>query len=146
EIERTTVEIEAASGPRKASLRAIGSVVRFDGFLAAYSEQKEEDSDDEENRKLPEIQSGEALSREKVIATQHSTEPPPRYSEASLIRKMEERGIGRPSTYASTLKTLEDRGYVTIDKRRLVPNSKGRIVTAFLESFFEKYVEYDFTA
>jgi DNA topoisomerase-1 len=146
EIERTTVEIEAMNGARRAALRAVGSVIRFDGFLAAYTEQKEEDAEDEENRRLPEIRAGETLTRDKIDATQHSTEPPPRYSEASLIKKMEELGIGRPSTYASTLKTLEDREYVTVDKRRLVPHSKGRLVTAFLESFFEKYVEYDFTA
>jgi DNA topoisomerase I len=146
EIERTTVEIEADDGSRKAGLRAVGSVVRFDGFLAAYAERRDEDSDDEESRRLPEIVAGENLDRLAVNATQHTTEPPPRYSEASLIRKMEELGIGRPSTYAATLKTLEDREYVTIDKRRLVPHSKGRLVTAFLENFFERYVEYDFTA
>ena len=146
EIERTTVEIEAVNGSKTAGLRAVGSVIRFDGFIAAYIEHKEEDSEDEENRRLPEIRANEALQRETVNATQHSTEPPPRYSEATLIKKMEELGIGRPSTYASTLKTLEDREYVVIDKRRLVPHSRGRIVTAFLESFFEKYVEYDFTA
>jgi len=146
EIERTTVEIEAANGSRKANLRAVGSVVRFDGFLAAYTEQKDEDAEDEDSRRLPEIKSGETLSRKTVTVTQHTTEPPPRYSEASLIKKMEELGIGRPSTYAATLKTLEDREYVTIDKRRLVPHSKGRLVTAFLENFFERYVEYDFTA
>ncbi len=146
EIERTTVEIEAVNGARTAALRAVGSVVRFDGFLAAYTEQKDEDAEDEENRRLPEIRAGEALSRKSVTATQHTTEPPPRYSEASLIRKMEELGIGRPSTYAATLKTLEDRDYVTIERRRLVPQAKGRLVTAFLESFFERYVEYDFTA
>ncbi len=146
EIERTTVEIEAVNGQRHANLRAVGSVIRFDGFIAAYTDQKDEDSEDEENRRLPEIRQGEPLSREKIDATQHTTEPPPRYSEASLIKKLEELGIGRPSTYAATLKTLEDREYVVIDKRRLIPQSKGRLVTAFLESFFEKYVEYDFTA
>jgi DNA topoisomerase-1 len=146
EIERTTVEIEARNGGQTAGLRAVGSVVRFDGFIAAYTDVKEEDSDDEEAKRLPEIRSCEALKRETVNATQHSTEPPPRYSEASLIKKMEELGIGRPSTYASTLKTLEDREYVIVDKRKLVPHSRGRIVTAFLESFFDKYVEYDFTA
>src|SRR5690606_824828 len=97
EIERTTVEIEALNGARSAALRAVGSVVRFDGFIAAYTDQKEEDSsDDEENRRLPEIRAGEALAREAINATQHSTEPPPRYSEASLIKKLEELGIGRP--------------------------------------------------
>ncbi|MET3661292.1 type I DNA topoisomerase [Aquamicrobium ahrensii] len=146
EIERTTAEIEAVNGAKTAALRAVGSVIRFDGFIAAYTDQKEEDSEDEDNRRLPEIRSGEQLGRETVNATQHSTEPPPRYSEATLIKKLEELGIGRPSTYAATLKTLEDRDYVTIDKRRLIPHSKGRIVTAFLESFFDKYVEYDFTA
>jgi DNA topoisomerase-1 len=146
EIERTTVEIEATNGGRIAGLRAVGSVVRFDGFIAAYTEQKDEDSEDEENKRLPEIRAGEALARDAILATQHTTEPPPRYSEATLIKKMEELGIGRPSTYTAILKTLEDREYVTIDKRRLVPHSKGRLLTGFLENFFEKYVEYDFTA
>ena len=146
EIERTTVEIEATNASRSAALRAVGSVVRFDGFLAAYTEQRDEDADDEDSRRLPEIKAGETLSRKTITVTQHTTEPPPRYSEASLIKKMEELGIGRPSTYAATLKTLEDRDYVTIDKRRLVPQAKGRLVTAFLENFFDRYVEYDFTA
>ncbi|MCV3208532.1 type I DNA topoisomerase [Mesorhizobium sp. YC-39] len=146
EIERTTVEIEAVNGARTAELRAVGSVVRFDGFIAAYTEQKDEDSEDEEDRRLPEIRAGEQLDREAINATQHTTEPPPRYSEASLIKKLEELGIGRPSTYTAILKTLEDRDYVTIDKRRLVPQAKGRLLSAFLESFFERYVEYDFTA
>lgn len=146
EIERTTVEIEARNGSRTAALRAVGSVIRFDGFIAAYTEQKEDDAEDEENRRLPHIAAGEALDRRSVTATQHTTEPPPRYSEASLIKKMEELGIGRPSTYAATLKTLEDRDYIEIEKRRLVPQAKGRLVTAFLENFFERYVEYDFTA
>jgi DNA topoisomerase-1 len=146
EIERTTVEIEATNGGRTANLRAVGSVVRFDGFIAAYTDQKEEDADDEDERRLPEVRAGETLKREKIEAVKHSTEPPPRYSEASLIKKMEELGIGRPSTYAATLKTLEDREYVKVDKRRLIPEAKGRLVTAFLESFFKRYVEYDFTA
>nr|WP_295465498.1 type I DNA topoisomerase [Mesorhizobium sp.] len=146
EIERTTVEIEARNGAQTAQLRAVGSVTRFDGFLAAYVDPKEDDSEDEESKRLPEIRAGETLGREKITADQHRTEPPPRYSEASLIKKLEELGIGRPSTYAATLKTLEDREYVVVDKRRLTPHSKGRLVTAFLESFFQKYVEYDFTA
>jgi len=146
EIERTTVEIDAVNGARRAELRAVGSVVRFDGFIAAYTDQKEDDAEDEDGKRLPEIREGEALQREAVVATQHSTEPPPRYTEATLIKKMEELGIGRPSTYAATLKTLEDREYVVIDKRRLIPHSRGRLVTAFLENFFDKYVEYDFTA
>ena len=146
EIERTTVEIEAKNGAQTAQLRAVGSVTRFDGFLAAYVDPKDDDAEDEESKRLPEIRTGETLGREKITAEQHRTEPPPRYSEASLIKKLEELGIGRPSTYAATLKTLEDREYVIVDKRRLLPHSKGRLVTAFLESFFEKYVEYDFTA
>ncbi|MBZ9794584.1 type I DNA topoisomerase [Mesorhizobium sp. ES1-4] len=146
EIERTTVEIEALNGARTAELRAVGSVVRFDGFIAAYTDQKDDDAEDEENRRLPEIRAGEQLDRRAINATQHTTEPPPRYSEASLIKKLEELGIGRPSTYTAILKTLEDRDYVTIDKRRLVPQAKGRLLSAFLESFFERYVEYDFTA
>jgi DNA topoisomerase-1 len=149
DIERTTVEITATNGGRTAGLRAVGSVIKFDGFIAAYTDQREEkednDAEDEDGR-LPEIRARETLAKEKINATQHFTEPPPRYSEATLIKKMEELGIGRPSTYASTLATLRERGYVTIDKRKLIPDSKGRIVTAFLESFFTRYVEYDFTA
>ncbi|RWO84391.1 type I DNA topoisomerase [Mesorhizobium sp.] len=146
EIERTTVEIEAVNGARSAELRAVGSVVRFDGFIAAYTDQKDEDAEDEEDRRLPEIRAGEQLDREAINATQHTTEPPPRYSEASLIKKLEELGIGRPSTYTAILKTLEDRDYVSMDKRKLLPQAKGRLLSAFLESFFERYVEYDFTA
>ncbi|AOF88506.1 type I DNA topoisomerase [Sinorhizobium sp. RAC02] len=149
EIERTTVEIEADNGGRKAGLRATGSVIRFDGFIAAYTDQKEdgEQSDDgDEDSRLPEINAQEIVAKQKVNATQHFTEPPPRYSEATLIKKMEELGIGRPSTYAATLATLRDREYILIDKRKLIPETKGRLVTAFLESFFTRYVEYDFTA
>ncbi|ATN33994.1 DNA topoisomerase I [Rhizobium sp. ACO-34A] len=148
EIERTTVEILATRDSEKAGLRAVGSVIRFDGFIAAYVDQREdgEGGDDDEDGRLPEINAREALAKQKVNASQHFTEPPPRYSEASLIKKMEELGIGRPSTYAATLKTLSDREYVVTEKRKLIPHSKGRLVTAFLESFFTKYVEYDFTA
>jgi DNA topoisomerase-1 len=146
EIERTTAEIEAVNGPRTATLRAVGSVIRFDGFIAAYTDQKEDDAEDEEDRRLPEILAGETLKREKIDVSKHTTEPPPRYTEATLIKKMEELGIGRPSTYTAILKTLEDREYVTLDKRRLIPQAKGRLLSAFLESFFARYVEYDFTA
>ncbi|MGF9562220.1 type I DNA topoisomerase [Neorhizobium sp. JUb45] len=149
EIERTTVEIIADNNGEKAGLRAVGSVVRFDGFLGAYMDQKEDGEkgeDDDEDGRLPPINAREKLDKNKVSSTQHFTEPPPRYSEASLIKKMEELGIGRPSTYAATLKTLSDREYIVVDKRKLIPHSKGRLVTAFLESFFTKYVEYDFTA
>ena len=149
EIERTTVEILAEAGAEKAGLRAVGSVVRFDGFLAAYTDQREEgepSEDGDEDGRLPEINARESVAREKINASQHFTEPPPRYSEATLIKKMEELGIGRPSTYAATLATLRDRDYVTIDKRKLIPRAKGRLVTSFLENFFTRYVEYDFTA
>ncbi|MCW0979653.1 type I DNA topoisomerase [Agrobacterium sp. BT-220-3] len=149
EIERTTVEILADKNGEKAGLRAVGSVIRFDGFIAAYTDQKEdgEQSDDgDDEGRLPPINARENLAKQKINASQHFTEPPPRYSEASLIKKMEELGIGRPSTYAATLKTLSDREYIIVDKRKLIPHSRGRLVTAFLESFFSKYVEYDFTA
>ncbi|MBB4007627.1 type I DNA topoisomerase [Allorhizobium taibaishanense] len=149
EIERTTAEILADKAGEKAGLRAVGSVIRFDGFIAAYTDHREEGEkteEDDEDGRLPEINAREALAKQKVNASQHFTEPPPRYSEATLIKKMEELGIGRPSTYAATLKTLSDREYVVIDKRKLIPEAKGRLVTAFLESFFTRYVEYDFTA
>jgi len=144
-LERTTVDIVADSGGRKLDLRATGQVVQFDGFLTLYTETTDDD-EDEESRRLPAMAVADALKKTDLAATQHFTEPPPRYSEASLIKRMEELGIGRPSTYAATLAVLQDREYVKIDKKRLVPEDKGRIVTAFLESFFLKYVEYDFTA
>jgi len=146
QIERTTADIEAVNRQDKALLRAVGSVVVFDGFFAAYANRKEDDSEDEEENRLPPIREGEMLERREIRVSEHSTEPPPRYTEASLIKKMEELGIGRPSTYASTMKTLEDREYVTIEQRKLIPQAKGRVVTAFLEGFFDHYVEYDFTA
>jgi len=120
-------------------------VVKFDGFLALYQEGKD-DEEDEESRRLPKMDAGDPLRREKIASTQHFTEPPPRYSEASLVKRMEELGIGRPSTYAAVLQTLRDREYVRIEKKRLQPEDKGRLVTGFLESFFRRYVEYDFTA
>ena len=146
ELERTTVDITAKVNGRVLDLRATGTVVKFDGFLAVYQEGRDEDPDDEESRRLPEMAAGEALQKRKIDATQHFTEPPPRYSEASLVKRMEELGIGRPSTYASILQVLKDRKYVRLDKRRLYPEDRGRIVVAFLESYFTKYVEYDFTA
>ncbi|WP_115420515.1 type I DNA topoisomerase [Ensifer sp. M14] len=149
EIERTTAEITADNAGNKAGLRATGSVIRFDGFIAAYTDAKEdgEQTDDgDEDGRLPEINARESLAKQKIKASQHFTEPPPRYSEATLIKKMEELGIGRPSTYAATVTTLLDRDYITNDKRKLVPQAKGRLVTAFLESFFTRYIGYDFTA
>ena len=146
ELERTTADINAKVASRLLELRATGTVVKFDGFLAVYQEGRDEDPDDEEARRLPEMSAGERLSKRSIAATQHFTEPPPRYSEASLVKRLEELGIGRPSTYASILQVLRDRKYVRLDKRRLFPEDRGRIVVAFLESFFAKYVEYDFTA
>jgi DNA topoisomerase-1 len=146
EIERTTVDITAKVAARLLDLRATGSVVKFDGFLKLYQEGRDDDPEDEESRRLPAMSTGEPLTKREITATQHFTEPPPRYSEASLVKRMEELGIGRPSTYASILQVLKDREYVRIDKRRLVPQDRGRIVIAFLESFFARYVEYDFTA
>ncbi|OPF93706.1 type I DNA topoisomerase [Rhodopseudomonas palustris] len=146
ELERTTVDIEAKAGSRVLELRATGQVVKFDGFLAAYQEGRDDDSEDEDSRRLPAMSENEALKREALAVTQHFTEPPPRFSEASLVKRMEELGIGRPSTYASILQVLKDRGYVRLEKKRLHGEDKGRVVVAFLESFFTRYVEYDFTA
>jgi DNA topoisomerase-1 len=145
EIERTTVDIAVAGPDNKPyGVRATGSVIRFDGFLKIY----EEGVDDAvgEDGALPALNQGDVLNPLSIETKQHFTEPPPRYSEATLIKKLEELGIGRPSTYASTLNVLREREYVRIDKKRLVPEDKGRLVTAFLESFFKRYVEYDFTA
>lgn len=146
EMERTTVDIAAKAGSRLLELRATGQVVKFDGFLAVYQEGKDDDAEDEDSRRLPAMSEGEALKKENLAVTQHFTEPPPRFSEASLVKRMEELGIGRPSTYASILQVLKDRGYVRLEKKRLYGEDKGRVVVAFLENFFAKYVEYDFTA
>ena len=146
ELERTSVDIAARMNGRNLDLRATGQVVKFDGFLTLYQEGHDEGDEDEESRRLPAMSDGEKLSKQSIAADQHFTEPPPRFSEASLVKRMEELGIGRPSTYASILGVLKDRGYVRLDKRRLYPEDKGRIVVAFLESFFRRYVEYDFTA
>ncbi|MEO9787383.1 MAG: DNA topoisomerase, partial [Aurantimonas coralicida] len=152
EIERTTAEIVATNGGETATLRATGQVIKFDGFIGAYVEHRDDSKasdpgdEDDDRARLPEILADEDLAKRAIEASQHFTEPPPRYSEASLIKKMEELGIGRPSTYASTLQTLEDRGYVVQEARKLLPDAKGRLVTAFLHNFFERYVEYDFTA
>ena len=145
ELERTTVDILAEAGPRKLEFRATGQVVRFPGFLALYQEGRD-DEEDEDSARLPPMKAGEPLTKERIEASQHFTEPPPRYTEATLVKRMEELGIGRPSTYASTLAVLRERDYVRIEKKRLIPEDKGRLVTAFLEAFFTKYVGYDFTA
>ena len=146
EMERTTADIDTTGRDGKAySFRANGSVVKFDGFLKVYNEDLD-DGEDEDSRRLPAMARGDSIGVTDIKPVQHFTEPPPRYSEASLTKKLEELGIGRPSTYVSIMTTLKDRGYVRIDKKRLIPEDKGRVVTAFMESFFKRYVEYDFTA
>src|SRR5216683_466411 len=140
------VAVDIASSDQKLQFRATGSTIQFDGFLTLYREDEDDVEGDEENRRLPPIKEREALSRGTVDPQQHFTQPPPRYSEASLVKKLEELGIGRPSTYASIIQVLQDRKYVRIDKKRFVPEDRGRVVTAFLQSFFERYVEYTFTA
>ncbi len=149
EIERTTAEVLAEVGStgvgyRRLDLRATGQVVRFDGFLKLYG--VDDDEEGEDGGRLPAMKASEPLRKDRIDATQHFTEPPPRYTEEALIKRMEDLGIGRPSTYAATLGVLKDREYVRLDKRRLHPEDKGRLVTAFLESFFNRWVDYDFTA
>ena len=143
-LENTTIDLLSAD--KKTGLRATGSVILFDGFLALYEEGKDDPENEDGSGVLPKLRVGEKASASDVKADQHFTQPPPRFSEASLVKRLEELGIGRPSTYASILSVLRDRGYVTMDKNRFIPDSKGRIVTAFLENYFKKYVEYDFTA
>ncbi|WP_334146618.1 type I DNA topoisomerase [Hyphomicrobium sp.] len=159
EFKQTTAEIEVKGRDGKTYvLRATGSVEQFDGFLKVYDEGRDDrvmtlakgkediSDDDDTSRRLPPLGTGDRLADRGIEAEQHFTQPPPRYSEATLVKKMEELGIGRPSTYASTLAVLQERDYVRIEKKRLVPEDKGRLVIAFLESFFKKYVEFDFTA
>ena len=143
ELERTT--IDAVSPDGQVTLRATGTVTLFDGFLKLYQEGRDDESDDDGAR-LPKMAQGDALAVERIAPEQHFTEPPPRYSEASLVRKLEELGIGRPSTYASILSTLRDRAYVKMDRNRFIPEDKGRLVTTFLTNFFGRYVQYGFTA
>ena len=143
-LERTTIDLTDGAG--RAVLRASGQVVLFPGFLTLYEEGRDEQPDDEDGARMPALREGDAPAKTGVEATQHFTQPPPRYSEASLVKRLEELGIGRPSTYAATLQTLKDREYVRIDKARFVPEESGRLVTAFLERFFERYVSYDYTA
>ncbi|HEY2011137.1 MAG TPA: type I DNA topoisomerase [Rhizomicrobium sp.] len=143
EQERTTVDV--LSTDKKITLRATGTVTLFDGFLTLYLEGQDDESDEDGSR-LPKLAAGDATRIEKVNPAQHFTEPPPRYSEASLVKKLEELGIGRPSTYASIISTLRDRAYVRMDRQRFMPEDKGRLVTTFLNSFFHRYVAYDFTA
>ncbi len=142
-MERTTIELVDGSGQH--GLRATGQVVLFPGYLALY-EEGSDDTADEEARRLPRLREGDAPAKKSVDAEQHFTQPPPRFSEASLVKRLEELGIGRPSTYASIIKTLKDRAYVRVEKNRFFAEESGRLVTAFLERFFERYVGYDFTA
>jgi len=158
ELEQTTADVEVKGRDGKLyTLRASGSVVMFEGFLKVYEEGrddrvrvvekgKEDHSEDDDGRRLPALAEGDRVTDRKIEAEQHFTQPPPRFTEATLVKRMEELGIGRPSTYASTLAVLQERDYVRIDKKRLIPEDKGRLVTAFLEAFFKRYVEYDFTA
>jgi DNA topoisomerase I len=142
-LERTTAEIGSPDG--QVGLRATGQVVLFDGFLKLYEEGRDED-EGEDDARLPQMAAGEALATRAVTPEQHFTQPPPRYTEATLVKRMEELGIGRPSTYASIIGTIQDREYVRKDKNRLIPEDKGRLVTAFLTNYFRRYLDYDFTA
>ncbi|WP_026756381.1 type I DNA topoisomerase [Sediminimonas qiaohouensis] len=143
-LERTTVDIGSADG--QVGLRATGQVMLFDGFLKVYEEGRDDTAADDDDRRLPQIMQGEAAGKNGVTPEQHFTQPPPRYTEATLVKRMEELGIGRPSTYASVIGTIQDREYVRKEGNRLFPEDKGRIVTVFLMNFFRRYVEYDFTA
>jgi DNA topoisomerase-1 len=144
QLERTTVTMRDATGQHE--LRATGQVVKFPGFLAVYQEGQDDKKDDEEDGLLPIIREGDQPAKKSVEANQHFTQPPPRFSEASLVKRLEELGIGRPSTYASTIQTLRDRDYVRMEKNRFFAEESGRLLTAFLERFFPNYVAYEFTA
>ncbi|MDA8230516.1 MAG: type I DNA topoisomerase [Magnetospirillum sp.] len=140
------VAVDIASEDKAIVFRATGSVVVFDGFMKVYREDRDEPDEDDADRLLPDVAEGESVERRDLRTDQHFTQPPPRYSEASLVKKLEELGIGRPSTYASILSVLQDRNYVRLDQRRFIPEDRGRLVTAFLEQYFKRYVEYNFTA
>ncbi|MBP7002052.1 type I DNA topoisomerase [Amaricoccus sp.] len=146
-FERTTVDVESADG--QVGLRATGQVVTFDGFLKVYFEGRDDveiDGEDDDERRLPVIMQGERAEKKSVAPEQHFTQPPPRYTEATLVKRMEELGIGRPSTYASIVSTIQERDYVRKEGSRLMPEDKGRLVTAFLVNYFRRYLDYDFTA
>ena len=142
------VAIDSATPDRKTIMRATGSVIVFDGFLTLYQEDRDDpaDNDDSSQKILPRVTEGEPLTTGEVRPQQHFTKPPPRFTEASLVRKLEELGIGRPSTYASIISVLQDRNYVRLENKRFEPENRGRVVTAFLSGYFERYVEYNFTA
>jgi DNA topoisomerase-1 len=143
-FQRTAVEIGDSGSA--VGLRATGQVITFDGFLRVYEEGRDDSSTDDEDRRLPEIARDAPLGQSEVLPEQHFTQPPPRYTEATLVKRLEELGIGRPSTYASIITTIQDREYVRKEKNRLHPEDKGRLVTIFLENYFNRYVSYDFTA
>lgn len=143
-LDRVTAEIDAAD--QSVGLRATGSVVAFDGFLKLYQEGRDDSAEEIEGGLLPKMAMGETSTVRDIKPSQHFTEPPPRYTEASLVRKMEELGIGRPSTYASIISVLQDRNYVRLESKRFIPEDRGRIVSAFLSNFFDRYVQADFTA
>lgn len=143
-LERTSVDIGSVDG--QVGLRANGQVILFDGFLKVYEEGRDEPTGDGDDKRLPQLNEGEPTDKKNISPEQHFTQPPPRYTEATLVKRMEELGIGRPSTYASIVTTIQDREYVRKDQNRLIPEDKGRIVTIFLLHFFKQYVEYDFTA
>ncbi len=140
------VVIDSKSEDMQILLRANGQVIEFDGFLRLYQESKDDSDDDDENKILPNVEHGEKVDKGEITAEQHFTAPPPRFTEASLVKKLEELGIGRPSTYATIIAVLQERKYVRVEKLRFIPEDRGRIVTVFLENYFRKYVEYDFTA
>jgi len=144
QFERTTVDIGSAD--QQVSLRATGQVIKFDGFLRVYEEGRDDVVDDEDDKRLPQIMEGEGAEKRQITPDQHFTQPPPRYTEATLVKRMEELGIGRPSTYASIVSVIQERDYVRKEQNRLIPEDKGRLVTAFLENYFRKYVGYNFTA
>lgn len=143
-LERTVAEIGSADG--QVVLRANGQVVLFDGFMRVYEEGRDDTVVDDDDKRLPQLAQGEKADKRAVTPEQHFTQPPPRYTEATLVKRMEELGIGRPSTYASIVTTIQERDYVRKEQNRLIPEDKGRIVTIFLLNFFKRYVEYDFTA
>jgi DNA topoisomerase-1 len=147
ELDQTTVKIEATD--KATELRANGSIIAFEGFLKVYKEDQDDPSVEgsaDDDRILPSMSEGEVLERKETTPDQHFTQPPPRFSEASLVKRLEELGIGRPSTYASIMQVLQERNYVRLDKKRFIPEARGRLVTSFLSNFFTKYIQYDFTA
>jgi DNA topoisomerase-1 len=147
ELDQTTISIDATD--KMTTLRSTGSIIAFEGFLKVYQEDQDDptaDVDSEDGKLLPAMEEKDFLKKQMVTPDQHFTQPPPRFTEASLVKRMEELGIGRPSTYASIMQVLQDRNYVRLDKKRFIPEDRGRLVTAFLSNFFPRYIEYDFTA